>query len=58
MSYEMNDLLELVVDQKCSDLHLQVGVRLPPLDEPDVDLHVRHCLDHPAGVADGRTRAV
>jgi twitching motility protein PilT len=25
MSYEMNDLLELVVDQKCSDLHLQVG---------------------------------
>ena len=28
MSYEMNDLLELVVDQKCSDLHLQVGT--PP----------------------------
>lgn len=28
MSYEMNDLLELVVDQKCSDLHLQVGA--PP----------------------------
>jgi twitching motility protein PilT len=25
MSYEMNDLLELVVDQKSSDLHLQVG---------------------------------
>ncbi|WP_415907493.1 type IV pilus twitching motility protein PilT [Oleiharenicola sp. Vm1] len=28
MSYEMNDLLELVVEQKCSDLHLQVGT--PP----------------------------
>jgi len=28
MSYDMNDLLELVVDQKCSDLHLQVGI--PP----------------------------
>jgi len=28
MPYEMNDLLELVVDQKCSDLHLQVGT--PP----------------------------
>jgi twitching motility protein PilT len=28
MSYEMNDLLELVVDQKSSDLHLQVGT--PP----------------------------
>jgi len=28
MSYEMNELLELVVDQKCSDLHLQVGT--PP----------------------------
>lgn len=28
MSYDMNDLLELVVDQKCSDLHLQVGT--PP----------------------------
>jgi twitching motility protein PilT len=25
MSYEMNDLLELVVDQNASDLHLQVG---------------------------------
>ncbi len=29
MSYEMNDLLELVVDQKASDLHLQVGT--PPV---------------------------
>src|ERR1035437_1108133 len=28
MSYDMNDLLELVVDQKSSDLHLQVGI--PP----------------------------
>ncbi len=28
MAYEMNDLLELVVEQKCSDLHLQVGA--PP----------------------------
>ncbi len=28
MAYEMNDLLELVVEQKCSDLHLQVG--MPP----------------------------
>jgi twitching motility protein PilT len=28
MAYEMNDLLELVVEQKCSDLHLQVGT--PP----------------------------
>jgi twitching motility protein PilT len=28
MSYDMNDLLELVVEQKCSDLHLQVGT--PP----------------------------
>ena len=25
MSYEMNDLLELVVDQRASDLHIQVG---------------------------------
>jgi twitching motility protein PilT len=25
MSYEMNDLLELVVDQNASDLHCQVG---------------------------------
>ncbi|MDD3179681.1 MAG: type IV pilus twitching motility protein PilT [Opitutaceae bacterium] len=25
MSYEMSDLLELVVEQKCSDLHLQVN---------------------------------
>ena len=25
MSYEMNDLLELVIDQGASDLHLQVG---------------------------------
>ena len=25
MSYEMNDLLDLVVDQEPSDLHLQVG---------------------------------
>jgi twitching motility protein PilT len=28
MAYDMNDLLELVVEQKCSDLHLQVGA--PP----------------------------
>jgi twitching motility protein PilT len=28
MAYEMNDLLELVVEQNCSDLHLQVGT--PP----------------------------
>jgi twitching motility protein PilT len=28
MAYDMNDLLELVVEQKCSDLHLQVGT--PP----------------------------
>ncbi len=28
MAYEMNDLLELMVDQRASDLHLQVG--LPP----------------------------
>jgi twitching motility protein PilT len=28
MSYDMNDLLELVVEQNCSDLHLQVGT--PP----------------------------
>ena len=25
MSYEMNDLLELMVDQGASDLHIQVG---------------------------------
>ena len=25
MSYEMNDLLDLMVDQNASDLHLQVG---------------------------------
>jgi twitching motility protein PilT len=42
MSYEMNDLLELVVEQKCSDLHLQVGTpptlrlrgSMTPLDGP------------------------
>ena len=25
MSYEMNELLELVVEQNASDIHLQVG---------------------------------
>ena len=25
MSYEMNELLELVVEQNASDLHMQVG---------------------------------
>lgn len=42
MSYEMNDLLELVVEQKCSDLHLQVGTSptlrlrgsMTPIDGP------------------------
>jgi len=50
MSYEMNDLLELVVEQGASDLHLQVGrpptVRLsgnmtsvdgPPLEDADTE---------------------
>src|ERR1700712_206583 len=44
MSYEMNDLLELVVDQKSSDLHLQVGVppclrlrgSMTPIDGPEL----------------------
>jgi twitching motility protein PilT len=50
MSYEMNDLLDLMVDQNASDLHLQVGqppsLRLngsmtpidgPPLTPPDTE---------------------
>jgi twitching motility protein PilT len=44
MSYEMNDLLELVVEQKSSDLHLQVGVppclrlrgSMTPIDGPSL----------------------
>ena len=44
MSYEMNDLLELVVEQKCSDLHLQVGTpptlrmrgSMTPIDGPSL----------------------
>jgi len=44
MSYEMNDLLDLVVDQKSSDLHLQVGVppclrlrgSMTPIDGPEL----------------------
>jgi twitching motility protein PilT len=44
MNYEMNDLLELVVDQKSSDLHLQVGVppclrlrgSMTPIDGPEL----------------------
>jgi len=44
MSYDMNDLLELVVDQKSSDLHLQVGVppclrlrgSMTPIDGPEL----------------------
>ncbi len=44
MSYEMNDLLEIVVEQNASDLHLQVGqaptLRLggsmTPVDGPDL----------------------
>ncbi len=44
MSYEVNDLLELVVDQKSSDLHLQVGVppclrlrgSMTPIDGPEL----------------------
>ena len=44
MSYEMNDLLEIVVEQNASDLHLQVGTpptlrlggSMTPVDGPEL----------------------